>query len=189
MRRDSVIHTLVEVSGTTVKDSLNQEEFVRMWAAESRRVYAYILTLLPNSADADEIFQETSITAWQKFDSFQPGSNFFAWSKKIAWNKIGSFRQLRRHSTCNFNDEFIRVVDEELAAHEDLLDAQQKALADCYAKLRQSDQELLGLRYSSDFSVSRIALKLGRSVDVIYKSLRRIHSVLLDCVISATSVN
>ena len=37
-----------------------------------RRLYAYILTLLPHRADADDVLQEASLVMWDKFDDRQP---------------------------------------------------------------------------------------------------------------------
>lgn len=38
-----------------------REEFVRLLTQHQRRVYAYILGIVPNWNDADEILQETNI--------------------------------------------------------------------------------------------------------------------------------
>ena len=37
------------------------------------RVYGYIVTLLPNRHDAEDVFQQTSLILWQKWDEFDPG--------------------------------------------------------------------------------------------------------------------
>src|SRR5262245_28464343 len=63
-------------------------EFVTLWSAHSRRVYAYIYSLVANWSDADDIFQETSIVLMQKFQEFEPGTSFFAWACRVAYNKV-----------------------------------------------------------------------------------------------------
>ena len=46
--------------------------FLRLFLQNQRRLYAYILTLLPNRADADDVLQETSLVMWDKFDADGP---------------------------------------------------------------------------------------------------------------------
>ena len=77
-------------------DPPQNAEFVRLWTLHGQRVYAYLLTLTSNRADADEIFQEVGITLWEKFDQFESGTSFQAWARRVALNKVRSFRQLRR---------------------------------------------------------------------------------------------
>ena len=170
-----------------MNESHNTQEFVKLWTAESRRVYAYILSLHPNTADADELLQETALTVWQKFDSFEPGTNFRAWACQIARNKVGSFWQLRRHTSIHFGDDLVDRIDGLIAVKSDVLDAQFEALADCNKRLSHRDQRLIELRYHGGGSVVTVARKVNRSMDAIYKALRRIRSVLLDCVSAAVS--
>ena len=46
--------------------------FLRLFLQNERRLYAYILTLLPNRADADDVLQEASLVMWDKFDADRP---------------------------------------------------------------------------------------------------------------------
>jgi RNA polymerase sigma-70 factor (ECF subfamily) len=79
------------------------------------------------------------------------------------------------------------LIEGLLASKADVLDAQHEALADCYAKLSPRDQHLIELRYQEGATVKSVAERLQRSVDAVYKALNRIHTALLDCVISATA--
>jgi hypothetical protein len=49
-----------------------------------RLVYGFMLSLVPNWADADEILQETNIRLWDEFEKFVPRTNFAAWAVRIA---------------------------------------------------------------------------------------------------------
>lgn len=168
-------------------ESQKAQEFVRIWSAESRRIYAYIMMLHPNAADADELFQETALTIWEKFDQFEPNTNFRAWACKIARNKVGSFWQLRRHLVLNFGEDFPDLIDGMMTRKADVLDAQHEALADCFKKLGARDQHLIELRYQDGSTVKNVAHQVKRSVHAVYKALSRIHMALLDCVIRATA--
>ena len=157
-------------------------EFVRLWTAHSQRVFAYVLTQVPRREDAEEILQDTSVTLWEKFDQFEPGTSFHAWACQVAFNKIRNFRRKQRPDSVQFSDEFHQLVDEASLADADALSTQSRALADCYAKLRAKDQQLLDYRYQDGATVKSIAAKIDRGHDAVYKALNRIHNVLLDCV-------
>ena len=50
-----------------------------IWVQNQRRIYGLILALVPNGPDADDIPQETCAVLWQKFDEFDPGTNWADW--------------------------------------------------------------------------------------------------------------
>src|SRR5947208_4499624 len=62
--------------------------FLRQFLRNERRVYAYILTLLPNRADADDALQEASLAMWDKFDTRDPPADFLAWARRVAYYKV-----------------------------------------------------------------------------------------------------
>jgi RNA polymerase sigma-70 factor (ECF subfamily) len=64
------------------------EQFIRIVASHEARLRCYVLSLVPRWADADEIMQEVNVVLWQKFEQFQPDSNFFAWACQIARFKV-----------------------------------------------------------------------------------------------------
>ena len=167
-------------------DPSQTAEYVRLWTLHGQRIYAYLVTLTTNDADAEEIYQEVGMTLWEKFDQFTPGSNFQAWARQIALNKVRSFRQLRRHATMLCSPEFLDAIDQTIAEDAGTLDAQHKALADCFNKLSPKHQDLIEQRYQPGATPSSVAGKTGRSVKAIYEALRRIHNALFDCVLKAT---
>ena len=74
--RHSTAHEALRMGDMPVAGSDRTSEFVALFAAHDRGIYKHILTLLVDPATTQEVFQETSVTLWQKFDEFQPGSSF-----------------------------------------------------------------------------------------------------------------
>ena len=95
--------TLVE---PLVDDSRRQ--FIRLMTKYERMVYGYILSLVPNWADADEILQETNIRLWEEFEKFQLGTNFAAWAIRVAHFQVLTWRKKASRSRLVFDQ---RVVD------------------------------------------------------------------------------
>ena len=53
-------------------DSVRHDRFARAFLQCQERVYGYIVTMLPNRHDAEDVFQQTSLILWQKWDQFDP---------------------------------------------------------------------------------------------------------------------
>src|SRR5438309_8365030 len=77
--------------------------FLRLFLQNERRLYAYILTLLPHRADADDVFQEASLVLWDKFDADHPPLDFAAWGCRIAYFKVLDFSKKRQRSRVLFS--------------------------------------------------------------------------------------
>jgi RNA polymerase sigma-70 factor (ECF subfamily) len=158
------------------------EPFVKLFLANEPRVYAFILSVVVNRADADEVFQETGLTAWSKFSEFTPGTDFLAWACRIAQNKVMNLNAKRGRSAVLFDSEFVALVATERLARTDELDARYAALVECLEKLRSADRTLLERSCRSGTTIKTLAEQLGRPADTLYKSLRRIRKLLHECV-------
>jgi RNA polymerase sigma-70 factor (ECF subfamily) len=118
-------------------------EFVQEWNASSRQVYSFILSLLPNSADADEAFQETGRVLWERFGEFQSGTSFISWACRTAFLKAMELRRRKRRSPLVFSDAFVEAVERGFPQHVEALNARHAALTECMEKLSVSDRDLL----------------------------------------------
>src|SRR4051794_12379510 len=160
---------------------LDREEFARMFPRNARRIYGFIMTLVFNHHDAEEVFQNTNVILWNKFDDFQPGSNFFAWASRIAYYEVLSLMKQKRRSH-TFSDEALELLANEAVTISDKSSERYDALEECLEKLTPADRELLQERYFRQRPPKQIAAIQARSVHSVYRALARIHNVLLNCV-------
>lgn len=65
--------------------------FARLIGEHQRQVYSMALRLTGNAAAADDITQETFISAWKHMKSFRGESSFKTWLLRIAANKVRSY--------------------------------------------------------------------------------------------------
>ena len=87
------------------------EDFVQRFVGVQARLYGYIATLVPSRADADELFQQTSLVLWRKHEEFDPSRDFLRWACGIAHNLIRNFRkQHRRGRAPKYSEEFMFPV-------------------------------------------------------------------------------
>jgi RNA polymerase sigma-70 factor (ECF subfamily) len=156
-------------------------DFLRLFLQHQRRIYGLILALVPNGPDADDILQETSAVLWQKFDEFDPGSNFAAWALRIARYQVMAYYTTKRRQRARLSDETLDAVVERLASRTEREDARSIALDGCLADLPEEDRRLIELRYRGGASVLDVARSSGRTVEAAYKALHRAHERLLQC--------
>lgn len=156
--------------------------FLRLYQANERRIYGFILTLVPDWAQAEDLMQETTLVLWSKFAEFEPGTDFAAWALCIARYQVMQHRKRRRAQRIQFSDEVLEAIAERVCATTENFDIRRDALRDCLKKLAEKDQELLRLRYGLDGTVKSVAERVGRGIDAVYKALNRIHVQLLHCI-------
>jgi RNA polymerase sigma-70 factor, ECF subfamily len=166
---------------TAVPGDPDREEFALQFSRNARRVYGFIMTLVYNYHDAEEVFQNTSVVLWNKFGDFQPGSDFFAWASRVAYYEVLSLMKQRRRSR-TFSDEALELLAHEAIVVSDRSSERHEALEECLGHLDATDRALLQERYYFQRPPKKIAAMQSRSIHSVYRALNRIHNVLLNCV-------
>lgn len=167
-------------------DAHAAERFIRLFMANERRIYTYILALLPNRTDADDVLQETSVVLWRKFDQYTPGTSFTAWAFAVARNKVMTHRQSRQRSRLKFDQSLIDALSTQLEQRAGELDRRHEMLTECIEKLSPRDRDLIRRRYEPDATVKSVASAVGRPVQGLYKAFQRIEDTLHECVTRKT---
>jgi len=147
-----------------------------------RLVYGYILSLVPNWSDADEILQETNVRLWEEFDKFVPGTNFAAWATRVAHFQVLTWRKKVSRSRLIFDQQVVEALAEEPSWTDDVFEARQEALADCIGQLPDHSRQLLQHCYTSGQRIKDVAERLKRSPAAVYKALERVRVTLHSCI-------
>ena len=156
--------------------------FSELIARYRSELYAYILAIVRNWEDADDLFQSVCLVLWSKFASFQPGSSFFAWARQTAKIEVRYFLR-HRQSPSHVSEELLDTLAETvLDAQSEEVELYLISLEHCRAKLSATDEELLELRYVEDLGSREIADRVQRSQQSVCQSLKRIRRWLLECV-------
>jgi len=157
-------------------------ELVQLMIKHQRRLFAYIMTLVPTRADAEDILQEASLTICEKFSEFKLGTNFYSWACQIAYWKVRAARKKYATSKVVFNEEVLDVISQTRVEMEEELDHRHGALSICLQKLNERDRRMVLVRYESGHNVKAAAQACGRTIQGAYKALTRIRKSLHDCV-------
>lgn len=158
------------------------DEFLPHYSGCESWLFAYLVTLLGNRDDAEEVFQETTLALWRSFDDFQPGTDFARWAKRVAFHRVLTYRKQRQRQGVPQSEEFFSAVHAADERCENLAAARGRALDDCVARLPEADQRLVSLKYTSKATIPQLATQLGRSPNTVAKALKRIRRLLMGCV-------
>jgi RNA polymerase sigma-70 factor, ECF subfamily len=159
------------------------ERFVALFAEHRDEIFRFILSLLPHQADAEDVFQRTSVVLWRKFRDFQPGTSFFRWAARVAQFEVRDYCKTRGRDKLEFwTQDLVELIADTHHDQHDVLIRQRTMLKDCLQGLKPQDRELVELRYASNTTSKALAETLGRPTVTVYKSLARIRRWLYDCV-------
>ncbi len=153
-----------------------------LYARHQRRLYLFILALICDPVDAEDLLQETNLILWRKFDQWQRGTNFYAWAAQVAYYEVLKYRERLSNRSTLLDTHVIEKLAEEAVELNDTLDRRRQALNWCLTKLRTNDRHLIQQRYAPGASGKSLAAVLGRPANSVYKSLGRIRRSLYECV-------
>ena len=160
----------------------NQVEIIRQITAGQRRLYAYVLTLIPDPQAAEEILQQTNVVIWEKSKEIAAVENFSAWASKIAYFQTLAYLKKVKRDRMHFDNELIGKIATAVNERRILLDDRVEALRGCLRKLSDKDRELIRRRYESGASLDGISEAVGRTRGAIKQALYRIRGALMQCI-------
>ena len=156
-------------------------DFSRKLTGLQRSLYAYIMTLLPNRADAEDVLQETNLILCRKANEYDPEGHFQGWAFQIARYQVMAHITKTKRSRLHFSTEVIEsFAEEEFDSKKVALS--QKALQICYELLPAHMKKIAQLRFREDSNLKDIAAKVGRPLGSVSATLHRIRINLTDCV-------
>ena len=156
--------------------------FVRLLGQNQRRIFLYVMSMVPNWDDAQEIIQETNLVLWREFAQFQQGTNFTAWACRVAWHQVLAWRKRVKRSRLEFSPAFLEAVADQASMASDVLEERSQCLARCIERLPADRRHMLQMRYSEGLAIETMARQLSRTEEAVYRALSRIRRSLHDCV-------
>lgn len=163
-------------------DSSGSNEFFKLLMKNQKAIYAYILSMVHNFSDADDIMQETMALMWERFEQFKPGTNFGAWGVKVARYKTLTYLKKNKRTEEVFDESLIAQIEESCRRKIPETDTRLMALQDCLVKLNSRDRKLIEILYDEDIKINELARRLDRPIQGLYKVIARIHTALQRCV-------
>lgn len=161
----------------------DSEEFAKLVTESQQRLYAYIYSLMGNSAAAWDVLQEANMVLWNKRDQFEPGTNFRAWAHSIGRFQVMAYlRDQKRERLCLLTPEILEKLLEESEQEFDNYEGRLKALATCLKRLKPNAAKMIRLHYAEKCSLLQVGERLQMSVNAVKQSLFRARRNLRDCI-------
>lgn len=162
--------------------SSDTERFFRLFLGCQTRLYAFILMLVHNDADAEDLLQDVAAAMWESFDQFEPEKSFAVWGMGIARNKIRSYHRTRRRTRARLKQVTYEKIADHATQATDLMTEWDRALKKCVQRLEERDRRIVLMRYEQNIALRKIAVLTERTPGGLYKTMARIHNKLRDCV-------
>lgn len=156
--------------------------FISEFAKNQHTVHAYIRALVFNRSDAEDIMQDVSFTLWNKWNTFEPGTDFLRWACSVAFIEILRYRRKSAKDRLWFNEPLLELLAADFRQNADVHSSQLEALSSCIEKLNCEDRRLIEVRYREGGSVRGLADEYGKPQSTVYKMLLRIRQTLRRCV-------
>lgn len=164
-------------------DSNANEQFARLYATHHLDLLRYVLTLVPDMSQAEDIVQETARVLWRKAADYDPDRPFLPWARKAAWLEVLKHRRTyARRRELLFSDTLLETLAEERVVNEDALQMRREALEKCLQRLDPKSRGILLDRFGEKRSLVEIAEREGRTANALYVAMHRIRQRLLECV-------
>ncbi len=165
--------------------SHRSEAFMELITLHQQQIFGYLYALLHDMNDTEDVFQQTSLVLWKKFDQYRTDSSFLHWANRVAQFEAMNFLKSKRRRRLRFSDELLTelaTLPARTAADTSDTVERQAALSACLEKLGDSDRRLIEECYQTDQPIKQIASEMDRSPQSVSNSLRRIRLALMKCI-------
>ncbi len=157
-------------------------DFLSLYVANHKRLYGFIVSLVGNWSDAEDLLQETAGVLWDKFGDYQTGTDFAAWGMKIARYRIMAFHRKQKSSQVQFDGDLLELLTQESGDVLCHMDSRITALQGCLDKLGDREREFIRLHYDDEMTHQAMSKVTGKPLHTIYRMMSKIHDVLLKCI-------
>lgn len=136
----------------------------------------YIFSKIRENSDAEEILQETLISAHESYVFFEGKSSFFTWLCAIANHEIADFYRKKKIKTLLFSRfPFLENLVSEALSPDESYEKQElrKEVKRILSCLTEGYSQILRLKYYKGLSMFEIAGKLKTTVKAVESRLSR----------------
>ena len=130
-------------------------------------VERFVWFKLSSKADADDVLQDTYLTAFQKFDTLADKSHFKAWIISIARNKCNDYYRRKAKSVDVSIDE---LTEQPLTASRYGY-VEQHDVYDTLESLSENDKQIIDLFYIQGYNQSEISQRLNIPIGTVKSRL------------------
>lgn len=156
-------------------------EFTLLWTEAQPAVMAFIRSVTPQLADAEDILQETARQIAERFDEYDPQRPFGPWAMGVAKYKVMEWRRRQKKAAMLFDEEAIEAIHFSYTDRKVDWRETGRAIDHCLQKASPAAEKLLVMRYLEDLKPAEIARETRTTANSVSVRLSRARDALRDC--------
>lgn len=156
-------------------------DFLALMMPNQRSIRNFIYSIHPEAGDLDDLMQDTAISLWEKFDTFDATREFLPWAMRLAYFEVLRFRKKRSRDRLVFSDQLVDVLAGE-ASEAPVAEPVRQALDSCLCQLDARARDVIEARYGQGTSITDLAAARNESVHRLYRVLEKVRGLLIACV-------
>jgi RNA polymerase sigma-70 factor (ECF subfamily) len=163
-------------------ESSRQDRFVMLLKGVHQRLLAYLVSMLANRHDAEDVLQRASITMWRKFDTFEAESDFMAWASTVAFYEARNFQRVASRSRLRFDADLLETFASERLQDLRQHDERMEVLQRCVQVVDEKSRSLIQAIYADGVEIAALAQKLGLAPQTLYNRIGAIRRELAEAI-------
>jgi len=163
-------------------DSAYSHRVTLAWLQVQRPVTAYVASMIPQRADADDVIQAVALAMCDKLDTYDPNRPLLRWVLSIARHKVIDYYRQNTSRPKIFDSAVLDAIEQAFERNADQNDEMIEALVHCIEKLSNRQRYVLEMRYRVGCKPAEIVEQTGLSTTVVYGLLKRARQALRRCI-------
>jgi RNA polymerase sigma-70 factor (ECF subfamily) len=165
----------------------SQKAFTKLFNNYRHYILSFIILLIRNATDAEDILIDVFAKAFDKINTFNPTYNFGTWLYRIALNKSIDYMRTKKRGPI-FTDSIIHDVEQHIInrvpslgfSPEDILigDEQKAKLKVLVANMNPTSKRIVELRFEQGRTYADIADELGAQISTVGAQVHRARKIL-----------
>lgn len=168
-------------------NKMDEKEFKKIYQKYQTRLLNFILQKVERREDAEEILQETMISAIDSLPLFRSHSSLYTFLCSIAKHEIADFYRRKKIKTFLFSrlPQLEDVVSQALSPEREFEEKELKRkVMRTLRSLSEGYARILRLKYIDGLSYRQIAKKLKKSVKAVESKLARARNAFAEAFLS-----
>lgn len=167
----------------------NREAYQELFDRYNRKLFVYILHLVGNREEAEDILQNVFTKTYNNIKKFDQTRKFSSWIYRIAHNEaVNYLKRKNKRYTVSWEDvtmskDKLDIASTEMPIEEKWLHEEvTKEIHDSLDKLPPKYKEILTMRYYQEYSYEKIGKILGKPVNTVGTLINRAKKKLFEVV-------
>ena len=175
---------------------MNLKEEISFWVKTyTKDLFSYVITKVPQKEVAEDLVQDTFLSAYQSYENYKEKSNVKTWLFSILKHKIADYYRSKYKQNIEFGSDFIDTFFDEdhrwkpeyrptnWGNEKELLDHPEfsKALHYCFEKLPQKWSSAVQLKFLEEHNSKTICSKLEITTSNFWQIIHRAKLQLRNC--------